>query len=289
MRVPIQDGISAFIPLGWLSWDEASEDKLYVIPLPLPIVSFKAESGDSEYLVVFPFYGKQRVQKSVKYAYLLSAFWYEYDDDEKLTEYTVLWPFFNRYSSPKRSGWRFFPLIWHSETTREGTHTSKYVSPLHYSHYKTDEKGNIELYKFVLNPLWHSKKSVTGNAVHERHFFPALPVIYGHLRTEISYSYDGWDRDSEGGAVKGHRLSPNLAAYEMSDWKWVVPLAFWSSGTRVTLGGDKTDDFTLLGLPLPLLQQHPVPGARPEGHWHRDRFRVRNRTRNRHRHRWETG
>ncbi len=234
------------IPLGWLTWDKDSDDKLFVIPLPVPIVSYRSQEGDSSYLVVFPFFGNQVVKKSYKYAALLNVFWYEYDDDEKETEVTALWPVFNWYSSPKRSGWRIFPLMWRKKYSGKGAFASTFISPIHYSRYKTDESGNVDLYKFVLNPVYHSKMSIEGDSTYERSFVPAILPIFGHLRHERTNAPE----DVSNSMIKSGGRSDSLIQYESTDRKWFFPLAYKSEKTEVSLSGKRREEFSMYGLPF---------------------------------------
>ena len=77
------------LPLSYLSWDDTSGEKIKWI---LNYMSYKEK--DTEYLVFFPFYGYQRIGESYSTGYLLNAFWHEYNDENKMNEYTLLWPVF---------------------------------------------------------------------------------------------------------------------------------------------------------------------------------------------------
>lgn len=104
------------LPLSWFTWDTASDDRIYVAP---PVfLWYKAEKTSVEYFVLFPFYGSQKEKGSWMRAWLLNLYWDEYDAKEKLREHDILWPIVNWYSSPKRSGWRIFPLVWHKKSFR---------------------------------------------------------------------------------------------------------------------------------------------------------------------------
>ncbi len=171
------------LPLSWITWDKESDDKLYVVPLPLPVIRYKSIDEDSEYTVVFPFYGNQREGKSYSRGYLLNLFWDQYDDEKKLKEKTFLWPIINRYSSPVKSGWRVFPFIWRKKSREKGILASRFISPLYYSHYRRDEKTDETLYKFVINPLSFSRKIIENESISERTLFPLIPFCYHSMKS----------------------------------------------------------------------------------------------------------
>ncbi|HNI91204.1 MAG TPA: hypothetical protein PKX55_23830, partial [Leptospiraceae bacterium] len=82
------------LPLSWFSWDKESDDKVYVAPLFLWY-----QSDLLEYLVLFPFYGKQKDESSEKKAFLLNVYISEFYKDKNWVEKSILWPLANQYTS----------------------------------------------------------------------------------------------------------------------------------------------------------------------------------------------
>ncbi len=229
------------LPLSWLTWDKESDDKLFVIPLPIPIIRYLSIEDDSEYLVVFPFYGNQRQGKSYSRGYGFIAYWDEYDDETKLKEKTVLWPLFNWYSSPVKRGWRIFPLIWRKWRKDKGIVTSKYISLLHYSHYKTDEKDGSTLYKFIINPFTLAGKKVENEISSEWRIVPFLPLYYSSSRHFAGRT--GNDPES--------RVSEN----KIKEWgegrSFLIPFYYSTSSGEKRADGSMNENFSLL-IPLTL-------------------------------------
>lgn len=163
------------LPLSWLTWDENSSNSIKWI---LNYVSYK--DGDKSYFVFFPFYGEQRIADSYTKAYLLTAFWDEYDSKEKLRERSILWPIVNFYDSPSRSGWRILPLAWHRETKTEDIHSSKTISLIYYGSEKKNIKDGTTISGFSISPLHiHFSDSSSSTT-----WFPVVPLLTRTISTE---------------------------------------------------------------------------------------------------------
>ncbi len=228
------------LPLSWITYDTESDDELIAFP-PL-YLSYKSVEDDSEYFVVFPLYGSQRQGKSYSRGYLLNLYWDEYDDEKKLREKTFLWPLINCYSSPEKSGWRVFPLIWRKWRKEKGIVTSKIISPLHYSHYKTDSSDNSTLYKFIINPFYFSRKKVKNGTTNESTFIPLLPLYYSSSRSVISRTDDEPELTAKGRIIKEKRDGRS----------YLFPFYYsTSSGMKMT-DGTESEDYSLL-IPLSLI------------------------------------
>lgn len=149
------------LPLSWLTWDSRSDTGVQTV-IPFYVHYRDAES---RYLVVapllVPFYASQettqnqrpdynqelpaisasatergqtaRKCRSDKQAWLMIVFIREYDCSLEEREQTLLWPVWNRYTSPQRGGFRIFPVFWSKwrQTTMGEEHWN--FSPLHYS------------------------------------------------------------------------------------------------------------------------------------------------------------
>ncbi|MFH0977610.1 MAG: hypothetical protein V1874_17665 [Spirochaetota bacterium] len=178
------------IPLGWFTWDKKSDDKLYTIPFAF--LSYKSQ--DIEYFVLYPLfipiYGYQRDRESYARGFFINAYWDEYNADEKLREQTILWPLINWYRSPRKHGWRIFPVIWHKEASKDDSQISKYIIPplLFYSNYETDRNNNLKN-KSVINPLYYSRKTTSASETSETTTIPIIPLIYYYSSNTTIYSF----------------------------------------------------------------------------------------------------
>jgi hypothetical protein len=169
------------IPLSWLSWDQSSDDKVYVFPLPVPMVFFKSE--DLQYNVVFPFYGQQSDANSEKKAFLINFYINEKYKDRKLEETSILWPFINFYQSNKKAGSRFIPFYFYKEKIESNYYEKKFYSLLLFksnsitydgplrvkgeesttlfwpypTYYSTNKTGSITESTFFTIPFYRSK------------------------------------------------------------------------------------------------------------------------------------
>ena len=151
------------IPLCWITYNKNSSDQVYQF---LTFYYSKSPDGSLIYHAFAPFYGYNINKESHIIAILLILYWKEYYAEEKWSEHSFIWPLFNIYNSPKRSGWRFLPLIWHGEYKKKNIHTSRYVSLLHYSHIKTDIKTGNTLHRTIFSPLFYNSKRTNRNSIH---------------------------------------------------------------------------------------------------------------------------
>ncbi len=159
------------LPLSWLTWDVASENKLQVIA---PVyLNYRSET--MSYFALVPFYGSQ--EKSTPegmahmQAWLLTAYIRESDPQEKRTEQSVLWPIVNWYETPEEHGFRIFPLFWHKKIPSSSQ--SWGYSPLHYHEFHNNGHEFFSVFGYstydsVSNSrgvwgLYHQKSYVNGN------------------------------------------------------------------------------------------------------------------------------
>lgn len=145
------------LPLSWLTWNTQNDQGVQtVIPF---YVHYRDD--DTRYLVLFPVYGaEQRFYKDCtgsKTAWLIVAYWNEYDCETQTAEQTVLWPVYNRYESPESGGYRIFPLFWKKWRSAPEGETLVHFSPLHY----TQVSG--ETYRTVSWLFYRSRYSESGN------------------------------------------------------------------------------------------------------------------------------
>jgi hypothetical protein len=159
------------LPFSWITWDNKSKDKIKWI---INYISYKSEKDDFEYMVFFPFYGHQREGKSYRKGYGLIGYWDEYDDNLKLKEKTLLWPIFNYYSSPAKSGWRIFPIVWHNTRTTDEYKVSRTISPIYYSSSKIYKDKTIKSNLFSISPfhIRYMDKNISS------YWIPILPLMY---------------------------------------------------------------------------------------------------------------
>lgn len=233
------------LPLSWLTWDTASRDQVLWI---INYISYA--SGETGYLVFFPFYGSQRVGKSFKRGYLLNCFWDEYMAQEDMRERTVLWPFINWYSSPKRGGWRLFPLVWHSRKTTEDAETRSTLSPLFYHGRRTSAGAAPREHIFSISPLHVYKSDTTGEKGKSMWFFPIVPLVYGSRENIISsgtrphVTRDGLEKPDEG-ELTGSVIKKSVF--------FIMPLYYRSTVARNEFGEFTRKDFRESRFLIPII------------------------------------
>lgn len=244
------------LPLCWITWDEKSQDEITWI-----INYFSYKSGGEEYLVFFPIYGRQVIGESYKKGYLLIAYWNEYDAEEDLREQTVLWPFVNWYSSPERSGWRFFPLIWHKEWKEEGVHTSRTISILYYGKERTGIEDGKTIYDFSISPIHYYREETKEDRFENTSFYPIIPLYYSSeerrtSRPEIpplplKENPEQPDDEQPPLPLSGIEMPPAEEHSITERSSYLFPLYYWTETEKSEEGkGEKIKDFTLYGLPL---------------------------------------
>ena len=161
------------LPLSWLTWDESSADKLFVL---LPFYCSYI-SDDQEYFVLFPLYGYQKKGDSYFKAYALNIYWDEWKEND-YHEKTLLWPLINWYYSPDAKGFRIFPLYWY-RTWKEGEDIAKRSYSL--LHYNKEYIQNDAVIKSVsINPLYY-KSTLQGITSHYTLCIPLLLTYYNRL------------------------------------------------------------------------------------------------------------
>ncbi|HDP80130.1 MAG TPA: hypothetical protein ENN21_04735 [Spirochaetes bacterium] len=226
------------LPLSWLSWDKKSGDRVQWF---LNYLNYR--SGETGYLVFFPFYGAQRQGASYRKGYLLTLYWSEYDDREKLREHTVLWPFVNWYHSPAKSGWRFFPFIWHKRFQEGDREITRTISPLYYGSAAAG-KESYYAYRASISPFHRYRVESTAGEDSLTLWFPVLPLVY--YSRDRAYRQPKIDMEK---SVTTFATRPVLKSEEVSSF--VFPLYYWS---RKKAGDGeperRTERFMLAGLPL---------------------------------------
>ncbi len=194
------------LPLSWLTWDEASENRTLVVPGMF--LSYLNESEDTEYFALFPgfipLYGRQRDGKSFTEAYLALGYLREYDAEEQRSEHSVLWPIANYHSSPDRRGGRILPLVWHSAERDphaedpDNAWSSLTIAPMFYLHQTPDETSQ------ALVPLYHTYEQTRYDNSREFRWL-SLPGFYYRAR----------EHDGAGGGT----------AFEETE-SWLLPLFY---------------------------------------------------------------
>lgn len=161
------------LPLSWITWDKTSDDEITWI---VNYMSYRSE--DVEYFVFFPLYGSQRNGGSFKRGYLLNLYWDEYYADSMLRERTIFWPMVNFYSSPSKSGWRIFPVVWHAARNGGEYRTTRTVTPLWYGKSRSRIADSTTTDSFSISPLHLYSVSETADERTRIWFAPILPVIF---------------------------------------------------------------------------------------------------------------
>ncbi len=169
------------LPLAWFSWDEQSDNEVsHIFPL-----YFSYRDAQLEYFVLYPallpLYGLARDGDSYMRAFLLNAYWIEYDAQKREYEHTALWPVFNLYTSPERFGWRIFPLFWYKTAGNGDTAVTRVISPLYYYH---SLAGEGTRYERVVAPFLISTTEERAGSYSQSAAFPIIPIFfYTHDRT----------------------------------------------------------------------------------------------------------
>ena len=148
------------LPLAWLTWDEKSDDKLTVF---FPYLAYVNTETSTEYRVIFPVYGYQRIGESYKKGYGINLYWREYDHETQLNEYTVFWPIINIYNSPTKSGWRVLPFVWHKSINEKNEQYSRTISPLFYYKYSQDETTTSKKYFTIIPIIYNNEETYTSS------------------------------------------------------------------------------------------------------------------------------
>ncbi|TGN09785.1 LA_1737 family protein [Leptospira ilyithenensis] len=141
------------LPFAWFTWDEASEDKVVLLPPFFPIwLSYK--SDDLEYKVLFPFYGKQKDNGSEIHAFLINLYIGEEWKENHLKEKSFVWPFINMYESDLGSGHRVLPFyLQRKSKTADAVKETTYTL---FSRSEVEEEKDFYSSDFFFWPLWVS-------------------------------------------------------------------------------------------------------------------------------------
>lgn len=154
------------LPLSWLTWDESSKDKLFVL---LPFYCSYI-SDDQEYFVLFPLYGYQKKGDAYFKAYALNLYWDESREND-YHEKTILWPFVNWFYSSDTKGFRIFPLYWYKTWKENEFQATRSFSLLHYNkEYIKD--GNV-VQSMSINPLYYKSISEEPSS----HYTLCIPLL----------------------------------------------------------------------------------------------------------------
>lgn len=228
------------LPLSYITWDDTSENKVKWI---LNYMSYKQD--ETEYLVFFPFYAYQQEGKSYSTGYLLNAYWHEYDDEKQLNEYTVLWPFFNMYSSPAKSGWRLLPLVWHKNRIENNLSYTSTITPLFMDWHDNRTADDSTAYRLNFSPL-HFYRYNEGKEEKSKLWFSLLPFIfYKQNETTTKTAIISSENSTE------HVTERQTTETRSDTLHWFFP-AYYTDETEVTDSGRNitTSDYTLIALPL---------------------------------------
>jgi hypothetical protein len=230
------------------------------------------KQDDEEYLLFIPFYGYQRQGKSFKEGYGLIAYWNEYNDEDRRTERSVLFPLFNWYTSPTTSGWRALPILtWYKFHSENGSEYRRlFTAPFYYHSSRTNSADRSIVSSFWLTPLsyysytnengtestsWNPTIPVFGGREHITKTVTALPAVKNQTAafTEkaegssrswffpVWYSHDTFDSDSE------NKTSGKESFY------FLLPLfGGYSSGSTSDSKKEESDYFAFFPAFIPL-------------------------------------
>ncbi len=226
------------LPLSWITWDKASDDKLTWV---LTYLSYR--SGETRYFVFFPFYGMQREGLSFRRGYLLNLYWDEYRHEEDLRERTVLWPIANWYTSPRKSGWRVFPLIWHTERRQDDIDTSRTISPFYYGTVTRRHGGEAASSSVSLSLFHYHREARDSRGARETSFSPIVPIAFFSSSSSVAEAPSL--QPSEAGLSEEARPSDSRRT------SFVIPLYFRTETSFLSPAqGTDIRELTLVGLPL---------------------------------------
>ncbi len=254
-------------PIGWFSWDQSSDDKVFVTPVS---ISYKNEFDKTEYFAVYPIlplplYGRRVEDRSYVKVYGIIAYWNEYDAERDYSEESIVWPFYNSYRSPERNGWRIFPVFWYKEKTETRQRSVRAISPVYYYHRNTiSETDHARTRERVIAPFIYSVREEDNGNVSQMTLFPIVPICYySHEERTEEYSSLA-NHDSAGESVSGERRVSRTT-------NWFLPLYYTSEVQSADSAGSATvRDYTWLGLPFVyyharsgLVSESGEGGARP--------------------------
>lgn len=202
------------LPLAWVTWDKSVDNKLYTF-IPF-FFWYKAEEAKEEVFAVIPFYATQKQDKSYVNAYIINLYWDEYKAEEDYYEKTIFWPFINWYSSPEKSGFRVFPVVWHKEWKEGGDQSSRTFALLYYSKdVKSMETGMYKT-RSSINPLYYLDEENSSTDSSYSLFVPLIPVFYHGVESDMISSssttitpffyYNNEDTKSDDKVISGSTL-----------------------------------------------------------------------------------
>ncbi len=235
-----------WLPLSWITWDENSDEKIKVI---FNYISYKED--ETEYLVFFPFYGYQRQEESYRTGYMLNAFWHEYDHERQMNEYSVLWPFINKYDSPAKSGWRVLPVVWYKNRIENDISHTSTITPLYLDMHSSTVNNDETTWRLNLSPL-HFYRYNDENNEKSKLWFSIIPFIY-YDKTETVTKYTIPVSDETNFKKDKFPVeTPQYSHASVSDTvHWFLPFYYMSETENADeYNGLATSDYTLIGLPL---------------------------------------
>ncbi|MDH5657500.1 MAG: hypothetical protein OEZ34_16420, partial [Spirochaetia bacterium] len=239
------------LPLGWFTWDKASNDRVVLFPPFLPLY-FHYNSENLEYRVIFPFYAKQRKGRSYIKSYLFIAFLSEYNEEEDLREYSVLWPFINFYRSPVRNGSRFLPFYHYRSILKDQVRTERLLSPVYFkkkviSYEDTEEKKILSEKSMSISPFHFSSEFKDKIEKRKITAFPVLP-----LYMKITHDVRLKDQDLDKNFMENpsdSKPEPDEAYYRKKSLTYLFP-AFFSTQKVSRSGRKKKQIFFAPFIPL---------------------------------------
>ena len=154
------------------------------------------------------------------------------------------------YSSPKKSGWRVFPVVWHKNMIEnDKSYTSTYT-PLFFDKHTSDTAKDSTSYRLNFSPLHFYKYNELNNTKSEL-WFSSIPVIfYKYNERTRRYSADQPDETKD---LKADNSEPGkFTGYKTSDtMHWLFPLyCVCRNDMDDEETGITTSDYTMIGLPL---------------------------------------
>ncbi|MCB1140086.1 MAG: hypothetical protein KDK23_15095, partial [Leptospiraceae bacterium] len=229
------------LPFFWLSWDDASEDQVTVIPGAY----MSYDEAPNHYYVLFPLfipvYGTQETPDYSLTAYGLFLYLDEEDRIAKQTETSIVWPFYNHFDSPEASGRRLLPLYYSKRYKHDDgrSYDEFSLTPISYS---TETRvfapgagpgaEPVEVQSAFYSPLYLGSESRYREHVSEWSFWP-IPMYYssteGTEKTQNLLLLVNRNSNTNG-ETESFRIFPIF--FYGQDYHSVFPLYYYSETTE---------------------------------------------------------
>ncbi|PKL32362.1 MAG: hypothetical protein CVV45_13120, partial [Spirochaetae bacterium HGW-Spirochaetae-10] len=143
-----------FLPLAWVSWDDANKNEYLKY---YPFLGLDYSTPEEQYTALFPLfipvYGRHTKGESFTVSYGGPFYIRSYDAEKDEHDLYAPWPFFNRYSDPTKSGTRLIPLFAYRKWKDEEGQHSRWITLL--SYHRTTENGDSTSY-LTMSPVYLS-------------------------------------------------------------------------------------------------------------------------------------